>query len=505
MTNLRSNKTRTIVFLAFLILSGIFLRLWISRFRITFIDYDPFYHARMAEYIHNHAFLPKWDPQELGGVPYYYSPGFHILMAVSQNIFTTLNSLKIGSYLNVFFGVLGILFLYLLAREEFNSQIAIIAAILFAVSPALVFRTSLWARPNGLNVLLPIFAVYAFSKLRRTVDLKWYLLALIVSLFYVISHSFVILILVLIWIAMFSERIRRSMLAPSSILLITGIVGILYYSRFFPYLNFSMGYTVEYKPLISISLNDITVSKLLALDPYYWGSYLSFYHLSIGFPLIIYGIYLMYKRNQRFFLILTLFSLGSVFFKLNVTLAFLFLFCIAMALSISEIYKWRRYIMGREVEVGWSMAITLMLIFIVGSIFLTGKMRDANIIGNADIVREVLIDVPLNLDNTIIANDPDFGHEIAYYSDANTFNSDLTDVKPWKENMDVYESLKNPNFTVSQAVEIMRENNIDHLLLVYDNETQIFPFAKEKLSPYFYIINEKRIENKTAKLFRINT
>ncbi len=69
--------------------------------------------------------------------------------------------------------------------------------------------------------------------------------------------------------------------------------------------------------------------------------------------------------------------------------------------------------------------------------------------------------------------------------------------------MDVYESLKNSRFTVQQATDIMRENNIDYLLLVYDNETQIFPFAKRNLIPYLLLINEKSIKNRTARLFQI--
>ncbi len=497
-------KKRKVILLITILTIGVFLRLWLSHFRIAFIDYDPFYHARMAEHIYNHSFLPKWDPKELGGVPYYYPPVFHIMIAISQYIFTTLNSLEIGSYLNVFFGVLSILFLYLLTREEYNAPVPIIAAILFAVSPALVFRTTLWARPNGMNIFLPILTVYVFLKLRKTTDMRWYLLALLVSIFYVFSHSFVITTLFVIWTAILFERRRRNILMVSSIIFITSIFAIFYYYRFLPYLNFSLGYTAEYQPLIVFSLKNLTIEKLLTLDLYYWGSYLSFYHLSIGLPLIVYGIFLMYKRGQRFFLTLTIFSLISVFFKLNITLSFLFLFCIAMALSISEIYyNWQRHIFEREVKVGWALAIILMLILVVGSIFLTSKMRDTDVIGNADIVREVLMDIPLNSDNTIIANDPDFGHEIAYYSDANAFISDLTDVKPWREHMDVYESLKNPNFTVPQATDIMRENNIDYLLLVYDNETQIFPFAKRKLTPYFTLVNKKSIENRTAKLFGI--
>ncbi len=489
--------------LLIILLVGIFLRLWVSHFKIAFIDYDPFYHARIAEHVQEYAFLPKWDPKELGGIPYYYPPVFHILMAESRHFFTSLNMLQIGSYLNVFFGVLSILFLYLLTRDEYGSQIALIAATLLAVSPALVFRTTLWARPNGMNIFLPIFAVYVFSKLRKTMDIRWYLLALLVSILYVFSHSFVILALLIIWIAMLSERNHKNILASTSILIITSLIGFLYYFRFLPYLNFSLGYTVEYQPLISVPLRELTLTKLLTVDLYYWGSYLSFYHLSIGLPLILYGMYLMYKRDQRFFLVLTTFSLASIFFKMNATMAFLFLFCIAMALSLSEIYSWRRHIQKREVEIGWSLVITLMLILVLGSVFLTGKMRGAEFEYNTFVVKGVLENTPLSPENTIIANDPDLGHEIAYYSDANAFNSDLTDVKPWRDHMDVYESLKNPNFTVSQAVDIMKENNIDHLLLVYDNETQIFPFAKGKLTPYFTLVNKKSIENRTAKLFGI--
>lgn len=499
-------KNRKVILLITILTIGVFLRLWLSHFRIVFIDYDPFYHARMAEYIYNHSFLLKWDPKELGGIPYYYPPVFHITIAISQYIFTTLNSLEIGSYLNVFFGVLSILFLYLLTREEYNAPVPIIAAILFAVSPALVFRTTLWARPNALNILLPILAVYVFLKLRKTMDIRWYLLALLVSIFYVFSHSFVIITLFVIWTAILFERRRRNILVVSSIIFITSIFAIFYYYRFLPYLNFSLGYTAEYQPLIVFSLKDLTFEKLLTLDLYYWGSFLSFYHLSIGLPLIVYGIFLMYKRGQRFFLTLTIFSLISVFFKLNITLSFLFLFCIAMALSISEIYyNWQRCIFEREVKVGWALAISLMLILVVGSIFLTSKMRDTEFESNTFVVQEVLVTTPLSFNNTIISNDPNLGHLIAYYSNANTFNSDLTDVKQWGEHMMVYELLRDKNYTVLQALNIMNENSISHLLLVFDNQTKIFPFAREDLKPNFVLMNEAERGNKAAKLFKIRT
>ena len=204
-----------------IIFLGIFLRLWVSHFKITFIDYDPFYHARIAEYIQEYGFLPRWDPHELGGIPYYYPPAFHILMSVSQFFFTPLSSLEVGSILNVFLGVLSIPFLYLLTREEFGSQIAIIAIILFTVSPALVFRSSLWARPNGLNIFLPILAVYVFSKIQKNTDLTTYLLALLVSIFYIISHSFVILTLSIIWIAILTDPSHKNKLIHSTIFFIT--------------------------------------------------------------------------------------------------------------------------------------------------------------------------------------------------------------------------------------------------------------------------------------------
>ncbi|MFQ6135780.1 MAG: glycosyltransferase family 39 protein [Candidatus Hydrothermarchaeales archaeon] len=504
------DKFKRFAILSLILLVGLFLRLWVSHYKLAFIDYDPFYHARIAEYIYEHGALPRWDPRELGGIPYYYPPSFHIVMALSKYVFQQLNFLEIGSYLNIFFGILSIPLLYLLTKDEFDIQVAMLAAILLAVSPALVFRTTLWARPNGLNIFLPILTVFVFSKLRRDLDIKWYITAVFVSILYVFSHSFVILTLAIVWIAILSEGNRKSIFATTSIIFITSIIGYLYYYRFVPFLNLSFspdswGYTVEYQPLISISLRNLTIAKMLSFDFYYWGSYLSFYHLSVGLLLIIFGgLPLMYKRGHNFFLILTLFSLLSVFFKVNVTMAFLFMFCIAIAIAISDIsYRTRKMRDGGEVMWGWSLAITLILIFVLGSVFLTSKMRSAEFIWNTDIVREVLIDVPLHSNNTIIANDPDLGHEIVYYSDANTFNSDLTDVKAWGKHMKVYEMLRDTDFTVPQAVDIMKENGIDHLLLVYDNQTQIFPFARGAITPYFTLVNERSIGNRTARLYRV--
>ena len=145
--------------LLFILLLAAILRAWISDFTLILLDYDAFYHARIAGEIYQNHHIPTWDQRELGGILHYYPPGYHILLVLGKYFLPGQGFLAIGSILNVFFGVITTLFVYLIGRR-FSENAGLLSALLYAVTPMMVLRSGLWARPTGLSMMLAILIIY---------------------------------------------------------------------------------------------------------------------------------------------------------------------------------------------------------------------------------------------------------------------------------------------------------------------------------------------------------
>ncbi|MEE9474443.1 MAG: glycosyltransferase family 39 protein, partial [Candidatus Hydrothermarchaeaceae archaeon] len=146
-----------------ILLLAAFIRAWISDFTLILLDYDAFYHARIAEEIYQNHHIPTWDAKEFGGIPHYYPPNYHITMVLGKYILPEWSFLAIGSIFTAFFGVISTLFVYLIGRK-FSERIGLTSALIYAVTPMMAVRSGLWARPTGLSMLFIILIVYLFLR-----------------------------------------------------------------------------------------------------------------------------------------------------------------------------------------------------------------------------------------------------------------------------------------------------------------------------------------------------
>lgn len=476
-----------------ILLLAAFLRGWISDFTPILMDYDAFYHARIAEYIYQNHHIPTWDPKELGGIPHYYPPLYHIIIMLGKYILPEWSFIAIGSLLTVFFGVISTLFVYLIGRE-FNERIALTSALIFSLTPMMVLRSGLWARPTGLSMLFTILMVYLFLRIVERRNARNVSLALIVSLGYIFAHSSVLLVLFLILAVSLTSRNNYGARAFFGITLFSLFVGGIYYYKALPFLNFSLAYAGEYLPLIYplkelypfSDLWTITVAIL----------FLGMFNLT-NFPIIFHGIYVMIRRKKQLG-IFAFFSLFIIFFKANMFMLLNFIVCIAIAVSLFRIssitiQKGNRKINGRPLAV-------LLLVMVVGmNILIVQELQGEKKHTYVDAVEEILSDAPLTSKNLVLASNPNIGHEIAYYSQAGTFISDLTDTKQYDKNRKVFDKLMDENISAEEAVNLLIKNNIDHLLIIEDSR---FPFMKDS-KQNFVLIRKLNKNGVKAYLYRL--
>lgn len=442
-----------------ILLLGTFLRLWISDFKAVFPDYDPFYHARIAEIVYSTRAIPSWDAQELGGIPHYYPPVFHVLIAFGKYLLPSMGFIEIGSIINVLFGVLSILIVYLMAREQFNEKIGLLSALLFAVTPMAVFRASLWARPLGLATFLMAMCIYSFLRFSKKPDQKNGLLLLSSMLVYMFSHSSFILAFCFLALGAIINHEKKLAKAFVGITCLAALLGMLYYSRFIPYLNFSPGYTAEYRPIVTLS--DITSR----LQPMASVLYLSAANL-IYLPFLMHGAILCFKEKNYFICTLIAIAVPLAFFKGSLFLLSIFVLCIAIALSLSRMSEYA----SNGIRYGLPLAALMLVAMFSLHILMNASIHDEKP-GGANYARimsikEVLEKSSLTSKDVVLADKMAVGHSIAYYSNASTFMSVLTDTKQWDKNYEAYKRLRDENLTFSQADAILTENGITHLLMV---------------------------------------
>jgi hypothetical protein len=461
-----------------ILLIAALLRAWISDFTLILLDYDAFYHARIAEQIHEGHHIPTWDARELGGIPHYYPPLYHILIVLGKYILPGRSTIAVGSILTVYFGIISTLFVYLLGRR-FSVNAGLAAALLYALTPMMVVRSGLWARPTGISMMLAILAIYLFLKMKE--GNKYASLALLVSLGYIFAHSSVLLILSLVLATLVITRDMHKTRTFLKIALVLLAAGGLYYYRMLPFLNFSISRSGEYMPLTQPLLELYPFSNLVILAEAFL--YLGLFNLTI-FPIILHGIYEMFKREKPLGL-LALFSLFLIFFKANMFILLNFTVCIAIAVSIFRISR----ISGPPIAF-------LLLLAVVGMDaallqMINGEKKAPHI----DLVEGILSDAPLTSENLVLSNDPNVGHAIPYYSPASTFISDLTDTKQFDKNREIFARIKDDGTRTEEALSLLHENHIDYLLII--NEP--FPFMKD--STNFEIIKKVEKNETRASLY----
>lgn len=459
-------------YLVFLLLMSGLMRFWFSDYTPIILDFDPFYHARIAERIYSEGRIPEWDPQQLGGIPHYYSPGYHLLMVLGKYAAPNIDFIALGSILTAFFGVLGALFLYVMAAAEFGRGTALTSVALYTLTPAVIFRSGLVARPTGLSILLTILVLYAFLKLLRKDNFKNRLVYFLALLSYILSHGSAVAVLAFILIAVLFLRANTK-----QVLIVTAIsasIGLIYYLPIIGALNFSTGITTETRPVFSVK------DFLLPGAPLTLLTTLSVYGI-VFLPMVFHGAYVFFKKSRKFWLLLTVFSLATAFFKLSIFLLFIFALFVALAASLGSIQNLRT----KKIRVGWSLAGVIFISILMTDAYLLYNLQGVKVNSHVEPLREFLSDIEFPEEAVILANDLNPGHEIAYYSGGSVFISDLSDVKKWGENYEIYKRLFSDRLSADEAIEILKTNKIDYLLVI--EFSRKFPFLRDSKSSLILI------------------
>jgi hypothetical protein len=474
-------ETRYLPIVAILLLAA-FLRAWISDFTLILSDYDAFYHARIAEFIYTNHKIPCFDTKELGGIPHYYPPLYHLMIAAAKYVLPEPNFITIGSLLTVFFGTLSVFFVYLIGRRM-GEGIGLLSALIYTITPMMVLRSGLWARPTGISMLFAIAMVYLFLNIKEKRD-NYAKLAAVASAAYMLAHSSIFFVLALILATSILARNKSATEAFFTAALVSLFVGGAYYYRALPHFNFSISGKGEYMPLVAplkeLYPLGVLEAAFVAL------LFLGLFNLAF-FPLVYHGVYGTLKQEKELG-ILTLISLLLIFFKANMFMLLNFTVCIAIAVSIFRVS-------GRF----GNPAAGLLLLAVLGmdAALLQNTHGEKKAV-NADIIEEILSGAPLTSENLVLPSDPNVGHAIPYYSPASTFISDLTDTKQYDKNREVFNKLKDENTSPDEAMALLIENNIDHLIITGDP----FPFMKGS-NKKLILIRETEKNGVKAKLYRL--
>ncbi|MCD6230123.1 MAG: hypothetical protein J7K00_05005 [Candidatus Diapherotrites archaeon] len=126
-------KKKLVVFAA-VILIALFLRFYPIATNSTLMQYDSYYHLRIAQETISSQAVLKWDPA-LEGRPHIYPPLYHVFL-VQLHYLTGFSLESLAGFINPLFNVIFIALFALIYRK--NWSIAILAAFLIAVSPGFI-------------------------------------------------------------------------------------------------------------------------------------------------------------------------------------------------------------------------------------------------------------------------------------------------------------------------------------------------------------------------------
>lgn len=455
-------------------MSGL-VRFWFSDFKPVILDFDPFYHARIAGTIYSDGRIPKWDPLELGGIPHYYPPGYHLLIVLGKYVTPEADFIAMGSILTAFLGVLSALLLYVIARE-LGRGVALVSVALYCFAPIVVFRSGLVARPTGLSILLTMLVLYALLKLLRNDRPRNRVVYVLALLGYMLSHGSVVVTLAFVLIVLCLKPKRKVLTATA----IPVGMGLIYYYPVLGALNFSAGITTESMPLFSIE-------DFLLKEPLNLLVTLSVYGI-VFLPLVFHGAYVF--KSRRFWLLLTAFSFSTAFFKLSIFLLFIFALFIAMAASLSRL----QHLKAGKIRAGWSLAAFVFISALMTNAYMLYSLQGLKVNSHVEPLREFLEGIEFQEGALILANDLNPGHEIAYYSGASVFMSDLSDVKKWDENYETFKELLREDLPAERAVEILKTHRINYILVLKSSKQ--FPFLQGSKSSFILLK-----ENEYAALY----
>lgn len=244
---------------------------------------QSYLYARLAEYVAANNHFPNYDQLSFQGRPFKYSPGWIFLLA-SLHSLIGLSISALSKVLPVIFGVLTIIFLFLLLRgfRLLNSQITS-AVFIFLLSAPFIYTSSI-SSPMVVAMLLSILGFYFFNfhgKLGFALSVFCFGLIPFFMLFY----GFVIMVLLLIFVVIIDrKKLKKALVILSLFLLI--------YSYFIIFLG-------------PINLTDFYANENVKFPIAEFGATygISFF----GLILSLFGLYKLYfKKQVKIFLFLLL-------------------------------------------------------------------------------------------------------------------------------------------------------------------------------------------------------
>jgi hypothetical protein len=481
-----------------------YLRLWISDFQIHFPDGDPYYHGRIAREILETHRIPVWDGREMGGIPYYYPPLYSLSLALWKALLLPqADLLWIGGIINVVSGTFTALPLYLLSRRVLKGSMALLPPLLFSLTPAVLYRTSLWARPIGLTLFFTYLLLHLLTPSRIGRD-RWALLApLVLSFALAFTHSswfWAVPIFTLASLASSRERRVVILLIP---LLLPFLALSLRSLGFLPFLDLSWGVTVEYQPLITgerfLSLMGPSLGPEGLLRIFLLGAVFGL----AGLPLMVHGLYLFTKRKERYLLFLSCLFLLSAFVAINVYLLFFPLLCVPLAVSLDRLREFRWEWRERSLRWGPLVAVLLLLSLLSLGLLQIGEVRGIHAGTKFTIVGEVLSETPLEEGVAVLSNDINVGHAIPYHSAADAFLSDLSDTQMWVKRYGIYRHLLSSEASDPWVWEVMEEEGVSYLLLIEGEDVPLFPFLEPDPRDRLTLLSEREGEGVSVRLYRV--
>lgn len=105
------------------------------------LDFDSWYHYRLAEYTFEQGTRPSFDPLSNTGENIIYPPLLHYLIAIPAHL-PGLNVMLVSQFYPPLAAILALAFVFLFAREIFDERIAILAALFVSVLPIFKATTS---------------------------------------------------------------------------------------------------------------------------------------------------------------------------------------------------------------------------------------------------------------------------------------------------------------------------------------------------------------------------
>ena len=174
------------------------------------IGTTPYYHIRMAEMIQNGE---SYDTLSLGGRPYTYPPLFHLILS---------SFFDFKYFINPFFGVMGLLLCYLIAKEfGYNNKEAIASAVILGFIPGYAYL-SLHINPRLIALIFLVASYLFILRDEKSKSSKYF--AMIMFIFSALTHTLVAVVGLIFGFFMFRRELKKFFKVYPIAIIVAGFV-----------------------------------------------------------------------------------------------------------------------------------------------------------------------------------------------------------------------------------------------------------------------------------------